>query len=91
MWRTNVIFILLLVISFIFYTEQTQQRSSRSHSIHKRSCNVRGEECFKDIECCTGECVCSKNMCKCGNRPKVKVSKLMQPQSMAQRLICRYR
>ncbi|GIX94059.1 hypothetical protein CEXT_259281 [Caerostris extrusa] len=57
----------------------------------KRSCNVRGEECFKDIECCTGECVCSKNACKCGNRPKVKVSKLMQPQSMAQRLICRYR
>ncbi|CAL1263060.1 unnamed protein product [Larinioides sclopetarius] len=91
MWRAKAAMILLLVISFIFSTEQAyQSTSSRSHAINKRSCNVRGEFCLKDIECCSGECVCATNTCKCGTRPKVKPNR-NKPQTMAQRLICRYR
>ncbi|GFR04835.1 hypothetical protein TNCT_174291 [Trichonephila clavata] len=90
MWRTRMCIVLLMIISFILITEQANYDSSRSHAIHKRSCNVRGEECLKDIECCSTECVCSTNVCKCGTRPKVKTPK-SKPQSLAQRLICRYR
>ncbi|GFT92644.1 hypothetical protein NPIL_270091 [Nephila pilipes] len=91
MWRTRKCVILLMIISFILITEQANiDASSRSHAIHKRSCNVRGEECLKDIECCSAECVCSTNVCKCGTRPKVKTPR-SKPQSLAQRLICRYR
>ncbi|KAG8196638.1 hypothetical protein JTE90_006548 [Oedothorax gibbosus] len=85
------VFLFILVISFIIDTEQAHIKTkSRTHSIHKRSCKIRGEECLKDIDCCTAECICYTNNCKCGTRPKVKISKF-GAQFMAQKLVCHYK
>ncbi|KAG8196646.1 hypothetical protein JTE90_006556 [Oedothorax gibbosus] len=89
--QRKAVFLFILVISFIIITEQAHiKKESSEHSIYERMCNIRGEECLKDIDCCMGECICYKNSCKCGTRPKIKNSEF-GAQPKAQKLVCYYK
>uniref|UniRef100_A0A4Q8KBC7 U1-Deinotoxin-Dsu1b_1 n=1 Tax=Deinopis subrufa TaxID=1905329 RepID=A0A4Q8KBC7_DEISU len=72
-------FIFILVLFLVVSSEQLRHGDgSRWHLIQKRSCNIRGEECTKDVECCTAHCVClNADPCKCGSRSRVKLTKFV--------------
>nr|QDC23148.1 toxin 35 isoform b precursor [Cupiennius salei] len=60
---------LLLLASFTRGEEEREEMPA-GHHIQKRSCNFKGEECTKDVDCCTMQCICTTNDCKCGKRPR---------------------
>uniref|UniRef100_A0A482Z6R6 U14-Saltitoxin-Pre1a_1 n=1 Tax=Phidippus regius TaxID=1905328 RepID=A0A482Z6R6_9ARAC len=60
------IFLILTVLTCGDETKEIVQE----HHIQKRSCNSLGEECTKDIDCCSVQCVCASYDCKCGRRPR---------------------
>uniref|UniRef100_A0A4Q8K5J8 U34-Liphistoxin-Lsp1a_1 n=2 Tax=Liphistius TaxID=62150 RepID=A0A4Q8K5J8_9ARAC len=42
-----------------------------SHHLRKRSCLFLSEECTKDTDCCTFNCLCvGSDPCKCGKRSR---------------------
>nr|AKT09048.1 putative neurotoxin LTDF S-11 [Dolomedes fimbriatus] len=60
---------LLLLASFTRGMEESEE-IPEGHNIRKRSCYLKGEECTKDIDCCTMQCLCTTNDCRCGKRPR---------------------
>uniref|UniRef100_A0A482Z8T0 U5-Hypotoxin-Hsp1a_1 n=1 Tax=Hypochilus sp. SGP-2016 TaxID=1905178 RepID=A0A482Z8T0_9ARAC len=74
--KTIALLSLIVLTSTNLLADSSEIQNSRFHRIQKRSCNFRGEECTKDIECCTASCMCrGSDPCYCGKRPRPKIAK----------------
>nr|WBW69979.1 venom protein [Lampona murina] len=59
-----------LTCAILTLGEEEYEERVEAHHIQKRSCYNLGEECTKDVDCCSIQCLCTSNDCRCGKRQR---------------------